>query len=112
MVTGAPVLSVKPQKVEFRSKAGQNPPDQDVRVSGSWPKLAYRLTVSGVAWLAAQPEHGFTPREHSAMSEDIVHLHIDTVGLKPGRYAATVTVSSWEALEAPKIEVVLVVEPD
>ena len=78
-------------------------------VSATWPRLAYRLSLSDAAWLAATPEHGTTPRQGSAMAEDIVHVRVDTVGLKPGHYTASIAVSSWQALEPVRVEVELTV---
>lgn len=109
VVTGAPVLTVTPAHIAFSGKTGENPLEQQIRVSATWPRLTYRLTVSSVAWLTATPEHGTTPRQGSAMADDIVHLRIDTVGLKPGKYNATVIVSAWQALEPVSVEVELTV---
>jgi hypothetical protein len=109
VVTGAPVLTVTPAKVWFETKAGENPPEKDVRVSATWPRLAYRLTVSNAAWLTATPEHGSTPRDGSAMAQDIVHVRVDTVGLKPGHYSASITVSCWQMAQPARIDVELVV---
>jgi hypothetical protein len=107
MVTGAPVLHVTPKSVQFDSKAKDNPPEQEIRVGSTWPGLPYRLTISNAAWLTATPEHGMTPRQGSAMAEDIVHLKVDTVGLKPGHYVASITISSWQALVPVRISVSL-----
>ena len=109
VVTGAPVISVTPAHLSFICKAGATAVEQRVLVSATWPRLAYRLTLSGAAWLAATPEHGTTPREGSAMTQDIVHVRIDTAGLKSGHYTASVAVSSWQALEAARVEVELTV---
>jgi len=45
----------------------------------------------------------------SAMADDIVHLRVDTAGLKPGHYSASITVSSWQVLKPVNIEVELTV---
>jgi hypothetical protein len=110
VVTGAPVFRVTPMVASFASKAGESPPEQMIRVSATWPKLAYQLTVSSAAWLVAIPEHGTTPRPGSAMADDIVHLRVDTVGLKPGHYTASITVSSWQASQPVRVEVELTVK--
>jgi hypothetical protein len=106
VVTGAPVIKVTPMRVEF---AGKTPGEQQIRVSATWPRLAYRITTSDAAWLTATPEHGATPRQGSAMADDIVHLRIDSAGLKPGHYSASITISSWQALEPVRVEVELAV---
>ena len=107
VVTGAPVITATPMHLLFACKAGETPPEQRILVSATWPRLAYRLSLSDAAWLTATPEHGTTPRQGSAMAEDIVHVRVDTVGLKPGHYTASIAVSSWQALEPVRVEVEL-----
>jgi hypothetical protein len=108
--TGAPVLSGTPQKLEFRWSVGQKtaPLEQVVRVSATWPRLAYRAT-SSADWLTLAAEHGYTPRQTSALAGDEVHVRADPTRLKPGRYPAVITVSAWQALEALRIPVELTV---
>jgi hypothetical protein len=110
VVTGAPLITVAPLRLSFECKAGETPKEQEVHVSATWPRLAYRLTVSSAAWLTAAPEHGTTPRQGSAMSHDVVHVRVDTTGLKPDHYKATITVSSWQALQPVEVEVALTVK--
>jgi len=107
VVTGAPVITVTPMRLTFVCKAGET--EQKMLVAATWPRLAYRLTLSNAAWLTATPEHGTTPRQGSAMADDIVHVMIDTVGLKAGQYKASITVSSWQVLEPVRVEVELTV---
>jgi hypothetical protein len=109
VVTGAPVITVTPMRITFGCKAGESPPEQQVRVSATWPRLAYRLINSNAAWLTATPEHGATPRQGSAMDNDLIHLRVDTTGIKPGHYSASVTVSSWQVLDPVSFEVELTV---
>lgn len=109
VVTGAPLITVTPLGISFECKAGETPQEQQMRVSATWPRLAYRLTLSNAAWLTATPDHGATPRQGSAMADDIVHLRVDTTGLKPGHYTATVTVSSWQGLQPVEAGVALTV---
>jgi hypothetical protein len=109
VVTGAPVMIVTPAKISFETKAGENPTEKDVRVSATWPKLPYRMTVSNAAWLMATPEHGSTPREGAGMAHDLVHLRVDVLGLKPGHYNASITVSCWQMAQPARIDVELVV---
>jgi hypothetical protein len=109
IVTGAPIITITPLRISFTSKAGETPTERELRVSATWPRLAYRLTTSNAAWLTATPEHGATPRQGSAMADDIVHLHVDTTGLKPGHYSASVGVSSWQVLQPVSVEVELTV---
>jgi hypothetical protein len=110
VVTGAPVLTVTPAKLEFRYTAGEGlPPEQTVQVSATWPKLAYQMTAAGAAWVHATPEHGFTPREGSAVTGDVVHVRVDPGALKPGQYSATIAVSAWRALHTPLITIELTI---
>lgn len=108
VVTGAPVIRVKPMRVLFECKAGEKPADQEVRVSATWPRLAYRV-MTEAGWLVAKAEHGMTPRQGSAMAEDFVHLRVDTTGLKAGHYTAAIMVASWQALQPVQVEVELTV---
>ncbi len=108
VVTGAPVIGVTPTHLSFECKVGEAA-EQRLLVSATWPRLAYRLTLSNAAWLRATPEHGTTPRQGSAMAEDIVNVRVDTVGLKPGRYKASIAISAWQALEPVRVEVELTV---
>jgi hypothetical protein len=95
--TGSPVLSATPTKLEFRGKSGDpGLLEQAVQISATWPKLAYGVQ-SSVDWLVALPERGFTPRESSALTSDTVHVRIDPVHLKPGRYQAVLVFSAWQA---------------
>lgn len=109
VVTGAPVITVTPMRILLQCKAGETPPEQQVRVSATWPRLPYRLTTSNAAWLTATPEHGSTPRQGSAMAYDFVQLRVDTVGIKPGHYSASIEVSSWQVLQPVRVEVELTV---
>lgn len=109
VVTGAPVLGVAPEHVAFTAKSGEIVAEQQLRVSATWPRLAYRLNLSNAAWLSATPDHGTTPREGSGMASDIVHLRVDLTGLKPGHYRASILISSWQALRPVRVEVELTV---
>jgi hypothetical protein len=102
VVTGAPVLTVTPARLVFEQPGGA----QVLHVSATWPQLAYQAS-SSAGWLKAAAERGFTPREGSAMAEDLVHVTIDGSQLKPGRYSATITFSAWQALNAPAVVVEL-----
>ena len=44
------------------------------------------------------------------MSDDIVHLRVDTTGLKPDHYSATITVSSWQAFQPVQVDVSLTID--
>jgi Viral BACON domain len=109
VVTGAPILTVKPMRISFECKEKEAPAEQQLHVASTWPRLAYRLTTGTAAWLTAIPEKGTTPRPGSAMAEDTVHVRVDTTGLKPGHYKASVNVSSWQALQPVNVEVELTV---
>jgi hypothetical protein len=109
IVTGAPVITVTPMRILLTCKTGETPTERQIRVSATWPRLAYNLSTGNSAWLIATPERGATPRQGSAIADDIVHLRVDTVGLKPGRYLAQVTVSSWQALQPVRVEVELTI---
>jgi hypothetical protein len=105
VVSGAPILTVEPRSVTFAT--GQTLL-QTLRVAATWPKLGYTVT-SSAGWLKADPDHGFTPRQGSALAFDSVRLRVEPAGLKPGRYFATLTFTAWQALEAPVVSVELVI---
>ncbi|MEO8025307.1 MAG: hypothetical protein ABI823_02480 [Bryobacteraceae bacterium] len=108
-VTGAPVLHVSPDRVRFVIEDGVLRP-QTVRVTASWPKLAYQVTVrSGSEWLKAVPHRGVTPASGGSMDADILELSVDPKGLKAGFYRGEVSISAWEAVDAPTVKVELVV---
>jgi len=108
-VTGAPILSVNPTKLSFGWKTGSTlPANQVLRVSATWPRFNYSVSSDAV-WLKAAPEHGFTPRGSSAMAEDFVTVAVDPANLPPGKYSAAVTLSGWEALSAPVVNVELTI---
>jgi hypothetical protein len=109
VVTGAPVVSVSPMHLDFKWKSGEVTPEQIVRVSATWPKLAYQIIVKDADWLKAVPERGITPREGSAMGDDPVHIRVDGSQLKPGHYSAIVTISAWQALSGSNVAVDLTV---
>lgn len=100
-VTGAPVLTVSPDHLEFEG-AGE----KVVRVSATWPRLSYK-TSANADWIKILPAHGFTPRQSSALTADDVLVIVDTASLKPGHYSAIVTVAAWQALEARTLAVEL-----
>jgi hypothetical protein len=109
VVTGAPMIIVKPMRISFACKAEETPAEQQILISATWPRLAYQMTTSNAAWLTATPEHGSTPRQGSAMANDIAHLRVDTTGLKPGHYTASITISSWQVLKPVRVDVELTV---
>jgi hypothetical protein len=109
VVTGAPMIMVKPTRIAFVCKAEETPAEQQILISATWPRLAYQMTASNATWLTATPEHGSTPRLGSAMAYDIAHLRVDTTGLKPGHYTASITISSWQVLKPVRVDVELTV---
>jgi BACON domain-containing protein len=110
VVTGAAVFSVTPARLEFRHTVGADAPaEQVVHVSATWPNLPYQVTVSSADWLKAAPEHGYTPRAGSALAEDLVRVRVDPGRMKPGHYSGSLTISAWQALEAPQVTVELTV---
>ncbi len=122
-VTGAPVITVAPDRLTF-----DGPGEKLVRISATWPRLAYGATleggvttsavpVSGFAlstgvpgdtpWVKISPLHGFTPRESSALAADDVVVTVNPAGLKPGHYSAQISISAWQAMVAPTVRVEL-----
>lgn len=109
VVSGAPLLQVSPERVRFVSDDGPLRP-QPVRVSASWPKLEYQVSIrSGKEWLKATPRRGVTPKAGDSVDADVLELVVDPKGLKAGFYRGEVVISAWGALDAPVIKVELVV---
>jgi len=99
-VTGAPVLTVSPEKLRFDG-AGE----KHIQVSATWPKLSYSVT-SSADWLKVSPVHGFTPRASSALSGDDVDLaSLKLTALNPGHYAAWITFAAWQVLDPATVVV-------
>jgi hypothetical protein len=115
LVTDAPRLIVTPAKLSVACSEGVNPPPAAIQVVGSWPDLAYQVSVSGGDWLAASPQEGRTsreavPRKIGAVHSDDIAIGFHASGLKPGRYTALVVVSAWQA-EPMMVVVDLTVSP-
>ncbi len=107
VVTGAPVLSVNPSRVDFKGSG----PTKTIQVSATWPKLNYSVS-SSEKWLVAEPQRGFTPREGSALSWDVVQVRVDSGALKPGRYTGKLVFSAWQSANLPEVIVELTVGGD
>lgn len=109
VVTGAPILRIFPDRLRFVVDDGPTPP-QTVRVSSSWPRLEYQVSIkTSKEWLKAIPRRGITPRAGDSMDADVMEISVDAKGMKPGFYRGEVAVSAWGAIEAPVLKVELVV---
>jgi hypothetical protein len=102
LVTDAPRLAATPVTLSATCPQGVNPPPMAIQVVGSWPDLAYQVSISGAGWMTATPERGRTsreaaPRRIGAVHSDDIAVRFNTSGLKPGRYTALVVVSAWQA---------------
>ncbi len=62
VVSAPPVLSIKPERIQFQAVVGEGaPPMQVLRVSASWPHLPYEIAIAGGDWLKALPDQGRSP---------------------------------------------------
>lgn len=96
-VAEAPLLSTETPRLEFHAGS---PREQRIKLSSTWPRLAYQA-ASGAGWLAATPQNGFLP--------DNLRVNVDAKALKPGSYEGEITVSAWQAAEALRIPVRIIV---
>lgn len=110
VVTGAPLLLVEPARIEIRVTAGERAPAEPVRVSGTWPDAAYRV-LADAPWISAAPERGRIPLAGGALEADVVHVSVSSKDLPPGRYEGALRFTMADAANAPRVAVVLVVEP-
>jgi hypothetical protein len=64
IVSQAPVFTIKPERVTFQAVVGEGaPPEQILRVSATWPRLPYEITITGGDWVKALPDQGRTPSD-------------------------------------------------
>jgi hypothetical protein len=111
VVTGAPVLVVPQEDIEFHyRKGGPSPGPQLVQVRSTWPGREYGIEKAGVPWLRAEAQSGRTPRNGAAVNCDLVEITADPGDLAAGVYQATLRLWTWQGANAPAIHVRLIVE--
>lgn len=110
VVAGAPLVLAEPARLEFRIRAGDQAPPQNLRVSATWPGVPYQ-TATEAPWLQAAPERGRVPAAGSGLESDVVRVEIAAADLAPGRYDSVLRVFVPDAANAPAVAVLLVVEP-
>jgi hypothetical protein len=107
-VTGKPILLVFPANLVFECHAGSEaPPEEIIRVQGSWPNLAYSIDTSPAPWLKMEPFAGKTPDSESVLTGDRVRVGVDPAKLAPGMYHATLKFYASGSENAPTVEVTL-----
>jgi hypothetical protein len=113
LVTGKPILMVSPPRIFFLYRAGAELPPQDViRVEGSWPDLPYAIEMGPAPWLKVEPVEGKTPDPESALSGDRVRLRVDPAKLPAGVYHTALKFYTTGGENVPTVEVTLqVLEP-
>lgn len=110
-VTGAPILVLSMNALEFRYARGSQPPEpQAVLVRGTWPDLAYSIDTHDAAWLRATPARGRVPRIGAALEGDRVTVRIVPGTLAPGTYEAALTFWARQSANTPAVKVRLTVE--
>jgi len=120
LVTEAPKLTATPEEVAIEVGDAIVPPSVAIRLSATWPKLSYSVSVayseSASDWLMVIPEQGSTskesvPRKLAEVPGDNISLRFNVLGLKPGRYTARILVTAWQALPI-SVPVALTVLPE
>jgi hypothetical protein len=109
-VTGAPLFTLIPNEMTLRWRKGDPYPTASLKVSATWPELAYAIDVEGATWLDARPLNGRTPYAGAALASDPVELVIDPSRLAPGTHRAVLRISAWQSANRPRVDVTLVVE--
>jgi hypothetical protein len=111
VVTGKPILRVYPEALLFQFGAGQDAPAmQSVRVSATWPDLAYAVT-GDAAWVVPKRRGGVIPAADAGLSSDLVSVAVAPQDLKPGVYRTALRFSTWNGANSPEVAVTLIVLP-
>jgi hypothetical protein len=111
VVTGAPLLLVGQEEIEFHyRRGGPPPPPQRIQVRSTWPGQEYGVEKAGVPWLRAVPRSGRTPRAGAAVECDLVEVVADPADMAAGEYQATLRLWTWQGANAPAVQVRLKVE--
>lgn len=97
VVTEPAILAASVVALEF---PGHGAAAQTIKLVSTWPRLTYQAATN-VPWLTLVPSKGFFPDEVTAS--------VNTKNLKPGRYEGEITISAWQAVDALRLPVVLVV---
>jgi len=108
MVTGRPILSAYPEKIEFTITEGAPSRIQTVLIASTWPSLPYKISAIDGAWIGFRQTQGTTPEEGSALTGDRVAVEALPSKLKPGVHHGQLIVSAWRA-EPIQIDVVVTV---
>jgi Putative Ig domain len=86
VVTGAPMLVLRADSLEFRYRRGDAmPAPHAILVNGTWPGLAYYIDQS-VPWLHAVPRAGRIPKPGDSVESDRVEISVEPSQLAPGVY--------------------------
>ncbi len=109
LVTGRPILSAVPERIEFTIAADRPPESQTVLITSTWPGLPYTLSTPDASWLKLRQALGTTPEQDSALTGDRATLEVVPGKLPPGVHHGTVTVSAWRA-DAITVELTITVE--
>lgn len=110
-VTGAPILLVSADTLEFHyRRGGPQPRAQTITVSGSWPNLDYSFGGKDAAWVRAAPRRGRTPRVDASVTADYVEVSVVPADLAPGTHETQMKVSTWLGVNAHTVTVRLVIE--
>jgi hypothetical protein len=111
VVTGAPILVVQTEALEFRCRrGGARPAPQSVLVSGTWPNTSYYIDRPEAPWLHAAPTSGRIPKTGAAVEADRVEISVEPGQLASGSYEAKLSFWTWRGVNVPTVRVRFVVE--
>ena len=77
---------------------------------GVFDNLAYRVDGRACPWVRASPRRGRLPRTGAASEADAVEVSVSPEGLAAGVFETTLTLSTWQGVNAPTVNVRLVVD--
>lgn len=95
--TPTPVLVVEPVSLVFSASVGQNPANQTLSIRNSGSGNMSWTVSDNQTWLTPTPTSGSTTSE-----VDPVTVQINSAGLNPGTYSASITVTAPGAQGSPK----------
>lgn len=111
VVTGAPILVVQTEALEFRWRRGSaRPAPQSVLVSGTWPNTSYYIDRPEAPWLYASPSSGRIPKTGAAVEADRVEISVEPGQLTTGTYESRLSFWTWRGVNVPTVRVRFVVE--
>ncbi|MFC1660565.1 CARDB domain-containing protein [Gemmatimonadota bacterium] len=97
-VTPGPQIELSPNSLAITADEGVDPPAEDFAVTNSGGGLLNWSASEDATWLGLSPISGV----RSGGQSETVAVTVQSAGLNPGEYHATITVSSGDASNSPQ----------